>query len=122
MPWGKGSITPEMAAGLRCRDRQTGLGTNATHTQIFYNLGMDRVHFIPQTLVLHFVDSEHFQVLDIINTIYRGLVATPRVEQLFLDKHGYYKGALMLTMSGDEADAVLVALRLKGIKISIASD
>lgn len=122
MPWGKGSITPEMAVGLRCQDRQTGLDVRATHTQIFYNLGMDRVHFIPQTGVLHFVDSEHFQVLDIINTVYQGLGNTPRIEQLFLDEHGYYKGALRLTMSAGEVKAVLVALRLKGIKISTASD
>ncbi len=122
MPWGKGSITPEMAVGLRCQDRQTGLDVRATHTRIFYNLGMDRVHFIPQTGVLHFVDSEHFQVLDIINTVYQGLGNTPRIEQLFLDEHGYYKGALRLTMSAGEVKAVLVALRLKGIKISTASD
>ena len=122
MPWGKGSITPEMATGLRCQDRQTGLDVNATHTQIFYNLGMDRVHYTPQIGVLHFVNSEHFRVLDIIKTVYQGLGKIPRVEQLFLDGHGYYKGALMLSMSTGEVEAVLVALRLKGIKISVASD
>jgi hypothetical protein len=122
MPWGKGSITPEMAAGLRCQDRRTGLDAKATHTKIFCNLGMNRVHFIPQDGILHFVDSEHFQVLDIINKVYQGLSNTPRIEQLFLDEHGYYKGALMLMMSAGEVEAVLVALRLKDIKISIASD
>ncbi len=122
MPWGKGSITPEIASGLRCQDRQTGLDARASHTQIFYNLGMDRVHFIPQTGILHFVDSEHFQVLEIINMVYQGLGNTPCVEQLFLDEHGYYKGALMLTMSAGDVEAVLVALRLKGIKISIANN
>ncbi len=111
-----------MATALRCQDRQTGLGVNATHTQIFYNLGMDRVHFAPQSDILHFVNSEHFRVLDIIKTVYQGLGTIPRVEQLFLDEHGYYKGALMLSMSAGEVEAVLVALRLKGIKISIASD
>jgi hypothetical protein len=122
MPWGKGSITPEMATGLRCQDRPTGLRANATHTQIFYNLGMDRVHYVPQSGILHFVNSEHFRVLEIIETVYLGLGATPRIEQLFLDEHGYYKGALMLTMSSGEIEAILVALRLKDIKISIASD
>ncbi len=122
MPWGKGSITPDMATGLRCQDRQTGLDIKATHTQIFYNLGMDRVHFAPQTGILYFVDSEHFKVLGIINTVYQGLGSTPGIEQLFLDEHGYYKGALMLTMSAGDVEAVLVALRLKDIKISIASN
>ncbi len=110
------------ATGLRCLDRQTGLETKATHTKIFCNLAMDRVHFAPQDGILHFVDSEHFQVLNIINKVYQGLSTTPRIEQLFLDEHGYYKGALMLMMSAGEMKAVLVALRLKDIKISIASD
>lgn len=120
MPWGKGSINLEMATGLRCQDRQTGLNTDATHTQIFYNLGMDRVHYVPRTEVLHFVNSEHFQVLDTINKVYRGLGRKPQIEQLFLDVHGYYKGALLLTMLPEEANAIMAALRLKGIKISIA--
>ena len=122
MPWGKGSISSEMATGLRCQDRQTGLDSKATHTHIFYNLGMDRVHYIPQNRTLHFVNSEHFRVLDIIKTVYKGLGAKPDIEQLFLDEHGYYKGALLLSMSPDETSAILAALRLKSIKISIARD
>lgn len=122
MPRGKGSINLELATGLRCQDRQTGLNTGATHTQIFYNLGMDRVHYVPQTQTLHFVNSQHFQVMDTVLSVYKGLGGRPQIEQLFLDEHGYYKGALLLQMSADEANAILVALRLKNIKISIARD
>ncbi len=122
MPWGKGSINSEMATGLRCQDRQTGLDSKAPHTHIFYNLGMDRVHYIPQNRTLHFVNSEHFKVLDIIKTVYKGLGKKPDIEQLFLDEHGYYKGALLLSMSPGETSAILAALRLKSIKISIARD
>ena len=122
MPWGKGSIDLKLATGLRCRDRATGLNTDATGTHIFYNLGMDRVHFVPITRALYFVKSQHFQVLDTIENVYQGFGTKPDIEQLYLDEHGYYKGALVLTMSDEEAIAVLVALRLKNIKISIARD
>ena len=111
-----------MAADLRCRDRQTGLSSEASHTQIFYNLGMDRVHYVPHNQALHFVDSEHFKVLDTIRLVYRGLAKKPRIEQLYLDEHGYYKGALRLELSAEDAHAVLAALRLTGVKISMASD
>lgn len=122
MPWGKGSITPELATELRCNDRDTGLDGQASHTQIFYNLGMDRVFYCPLAGTLHFVDSEHFRVLDTILSVFKSLGDAPEIEQLFLDKHGYYKGAMMLTMSAKQTDAVLVALRLKSIKISIARE
>lgn len=122
MPWGKGSIDRKMATGLRCRDRQTGLGSRATHTQIFYNLGMDRVHYVPDTRTLHFVNSEHFQLLETIERVYRGLNEEMQIEQQYLDAHGYYKGALSLKMSLRAAKAVLAALRLKGAQISIAHD
>ena len=122
MPWGKGSIDRKMAMGLRCRDRQTGLSSQATHTQIFHNLGMDRVHFVPDTRTLHFVNSEHFQLLETIENVYRGLGEEPRIEQQYLDVHGYYKGALSLKMSPRASSAVLAALRLKGVQISVAHD
>lgn len=122
MPWGKGSIDREMASGLRCRDRQTGLDSKASHTRIFYNLGMDRVHYVPATRTLHFVNSEHFQLQDTIENVYRGLGETFEFEQQYLDMHGYYKGALTLKMSRRASNAVLAALRLKGVQISIAND
>lgn len=122
MPWGKGSISREMATDLRCRDRQTGLHSDANHTQIFYNLGMDRVHYVPQKHALYFANSEHFRILNTIRKVYHGLGRHPRLEQLYLDEHGYYKGSLLLTMDHTEASAVLAALRLSGVTISIASD
>ena len=99
MPWGKGSIDREMASGLRCKDRQTGLDSHASHTRIFYNLGMDRVHYVPATRTLHFVNSEHFHLQDIIENVYRGLGESLDIRQQYLDVHGYYKGALTLKMS-----------------------
>ena len=122
MPWGKGSIDREMATGLRSRARPTGLDRQASHTRIFYNLGMDRVHYVPATRTLHFVNSEHFQLQDTIENVYRGLGEIPEIEQQYLDIHGIYKGALALKMSRRATSAVLAALRIQGVQISIAED
>lgn len=115
-------IDHKLAIDLRCSDRATGLDINASHTQIYFNLAMDRVHYVPQTTFLYFAKSTHFPILDIIDAVYIGLGKSPQIEQLFLDEHGYYKGAQRIVLQADAADAVLVALRLRGIKISIASE
>ncbi len=117
---GPGSISPELADGLRCNDRTTGLRADANPVQIYYNLGMDRVHFVPQTNQLYFTKSEHFPVVDIIQSVFVGLGCKPDIEQLYLDEHGYYKGAQRLSLSTEQANTLLVALRLKSIKISVA--
>jgi len=115
-------IDSKLAIGLRCSDRDTGLSENADPVQIYFNLGMNRVHYVPQTCILYFANSSHFPIQNIISAVYAGCEETPQIEQLFLDKHGYYKGAQRIEMSAETARAVMVALRLRGIKISIASN
>jgi len=122
MPGGIGSIDLKLAQGLRCNDRATGLNADASHREIFYNLGMDRVHYVPQKQFLYFPHSSYFPILDTLKSVHRGLNNTLEIEQLFMDEHGYYKGAQRIFLSTGTASAVLVALRLKGIKISIASN
>lgn len=114
-------IDHKLAIGLRCSDRATGLDVNASHNQIYFNLGMDRVHYVPQASFLYFAKSTHFPIHEIIATVYAGLGKSIEIEQLFLDEHGYYKGAQRLALQADTVNPVLVALRLRGIKISIAS-
>jgi hypothetical protein len=115
-------IDSKLAIGLRCSDRATGLGVDANPVQIYFNLGMDRVHYVPQASLLYFANSSHFPIQDIIDAVYAGFGETPKIEQLFLDEHGYYKGAQRVEMTTDNARAVMVALRLRDIKISIATD
>ncbi len=122
MPGGIGSIDEKLAQGLRCNDRATGLKANASHQEIFYNLGMDRVHYVPQKQLLYFPHSSFFPILETLVSAHKGLKRSLKIEQLFLDKHGYYKGAQRIVLPASAADAVLVALRLRGIKISIAND
>lgn len=120
MPGGIGSIDQQLALNLRCNDRATGLGIDASPTEIYYNLGMDRVHYVPQTGVLYFPHSSYFPILKTLQAVYRGADTPLEIEQLFMDRHGYYRGAQRTTLPVKLANAVLVALRLKGIKISLA--
>ncbi len=118
----RANINPELAVGLRCNDRDIGLHAQASPNEIYFNLGMDRVHYVPQQNALYFAQSSHFPIDETIAAVYRGLDQQPQIEQLYLDIHGYYKGAQRIIMQDEVANAVLIALRLKGIIISMASD
>ena len=120
MPGGIGSIDLELALNLRCNDRATGLGLDASPTEIYYNLGMDRVHYVPQTRSLYFPHSSYFPVLETLEAVFRGADTELEIEQLFMDRHGYYKGAQRTIVPASLTAAVLVALRLNGIRISLA--
>lgn len=122
MPGGIGSIDQKLAQGLRCTNRATGLTTHASHNEIYFNLGMDRVHYVPQTHHLYFPHSSYFPILATLEAVYRGFRTQLEIEQLFMDQHGYYKGAQRIIMPTEIANAVLIALRLNSIKISIARD
>lgn len=118
----RATIDSDLAVGLQCTDRDTGLLANASPNEIYFNLGMDRVHYVPQKNALYFASSRHFPIIETIEAVYKGFGLAPEIEQLYMDVHGYYKGAQRVVMSDKTANTLLVALRLKGIKISIASD
>ncbi len=120
MPGGIGSIDQQLALNLRCNDRATGLSVDASPTEIYYNLGMDRVHYDPQTNSLYFPHSSYFPILATLKAVFHGADTELEIEQLFMDRHGYYKGAQRTVVPQPLTSAVLVALRLNGIKISIA--
>ena len=122
MPGGIGSIDQELALGLRCNDRLTGLHADASPREIYYNLGMDRVHYVPQTGFLYFPHSSYFPILETLERVFQGLRCSLHIEQLFMDEHGYYKGAQRVSLLQEHAAPVLVALRMNSIKISIAGD
>lgn len=120
MPGGIGSINQELALNLRCNDRATGLGLDASPTEIYYNLGMDRVHFEPKARYLYFPHSTYFPILETLEAVFRGANTPLETEQLFMDRHGYYKGAQRAVIQPPLVSAILVALRLNGIKTSVA--
>lgn len=120
MPGGIGPISGDAERVLSRSDRFTGLDRHASPVQIFYNLGVGRVHYLPQERLLYFVESTNTPILPTIKKACHGLPAQPVAEQLFLDRHGFIKGAFRMSLTPQEANLILVALRLTGTRISMA--
>lgn len=120
MPGGIGPVNAECATALRYGQRDVRLPASADEKQIFYNLTMDRVHYFPQRNAIYFVDSVHVAVQAIIESVLKSMGVTMQIEQLYLDKSGIFKGGMRVTLSEKQATAVLVALRLKGIQVSVS--
>ena len=120
MPGGIGPVDPECAEALCRSHRQVRLPASADEVQIFYNLSMDRVHYIPARNAIYFVESSHVAVQTIILSVMHNLGLTARIDQLHLDKNGIFKGGKRLTLPPEQAATLLVALRLKGVQISVS--
>ncbi len=120
MPGGIGPVDPECAEALCRSHRQVRLPASADEVQIFYNLSMNRVHYIPARNAIYFVESSHVAVQTIILSVMRSLGVTPLIDQLHLDKCGIFKGGKRLTLPPKQAAILLVALRLKGVQISVS--
>lgn len=110
----------ERASSMRCRKRETGLSADATHVQIFYNLGPGRVHFDTSKSLLYFVDCPEPDVRDLLISVFKGLNQLPRFEQMHLDGHKLLKGAVRVNLSSDHVAPTLTALKLRGIDLSIS--
>ncbi len=109
------------AASMRRRKRSTGLDSKATHTQIFYNLGPGRVHFDPSSSLMYFSDCPEPNIREMLVPVFKGFNENPNYIQMYLDDHQLLKGAVCLALPETQIAAVLTALRLNDIDLSIAS-
>lgn len=114
-----GPVSSRCARSLTARRRETGLLATDDERKVFYNLCPGRVHYRSSKGFLYFVDSPYESVTDIIAAVFRGLNRRPTITQLYMDEHHYLKAAKVLTLRGmaRETNALLVALRLKGVHI-----
>ena len=115
-----GPVDSQCARALCRTHRDVRLSATADELRIFYNLAMDRVHYFPRRHAIYFVDSVHVSVAEIIRSVLSGMHAPPAVEQLFLDDKHYFKAGKRLILPRRQAETVLVALRLKGIQVSVS--
>lgn len=122
MPGGIGPVSGEMERLLSHSERPTHLGVNATPVQIFYNLGVGQVHYLPSERLLYFVESPNTPIVPMVRQACFCLSSQPEAEQLFLDRHSLIKGATRMQLTQEQANTILVALRLAGIRISIAEE
>lgn len=115
-----GPVDSNCAKALCRTHRDVHLSATVDELRIFYNLAMDRVHYFPRRNALYFVDSVYVSVPEIIGSVLTGMNAPPAVEQLYLDDKRYFKAGKRVLLPPRQANAVLVALRLEGIQITIS--
>lgn len=114
-----GPVSSRCARSVVARRRDTGLLATDDERKVFYNLCPGRVHFRSGKGLLYFVDSPYESISDIIEAVFHGLGRRPDITQLYMDEHRYLKAAKVLRLRGRkrETNALLVALRLKGVHI-----
>ncbi len=115
-----GPVDSNCAKALCRAHREVQLSATADELRIFYNLAMDRVHYFPRRNALYFVDSVYVSVPEIIRSVLAGSGQPPAVEQLYLDDKRYFKAGKRVKLPPHQANAVLVALRLEGIQVTIS--
>lgn len=87
--------------------------------EIFLNLSVGRVHYKSLTKSLYYVDSLEIPVSEMIRKVFKGFNQIPDIQQCYLDKHSFFKGAFCVKLNEMQSKPVLVALRLQGIQIKI---
>ena len=119
MPGGIGPVDPDCAEALCRAHRQIELPSSADELRIFYNLSMDRVHYFPARNAIYYVDSRHIDVEGIVLRTLGSEAARLEIDQLHLDRLGFFKSGKRLRLQRRHAETVLVALRLRGIRVTI---
>lgn len=115
-----GPVDSKCAKALCKAQRNVALPAGADEVGIFFNLSMNRVHYFPKRSAIYYTDSELIPVADIISSVLEGVGAKLEIEQLYLDAIGIFKSLKRVTLSDKAASAVLVALRMEGVKVTIS--
>ena len=117
MPGGIGRVSETMLSACSQRDRAISSVKNAN--EIFFHLDGRRVYYDPTENCMYFVDAPQDRVKRTIRAVFAGMGHAATIEQLHLDTHRFFNGARRVGLTADQADAVLIALRLSGIPVTI---
>ncbi|MCP4283438.1 MAG: hypothetical protein GY792_03155 [Gammaproteobacteria bacterium] len=120
MPGGIGPVDSDCAQALCQTQREVSLPASADELRILYNLSMDRVHYFPQRNAIYYVDSRHIPVQQTILTTLGKSASDMTITQLYMDQLGFFKIGKRATLHAQHATTVLVALRLKGVRVSVS--
>lgn len=116
MPGGIGPVNRATLAACAGGDRRLATLFNAN--EIFFNLDARRVYYDRGAQALYFVDTPEDLVGKTLRAVLADTAAAPVIEQLHLDSHGFFGAAHRVGLPGDQASAVLMALRLVGVRVS----
>ena len=104
---------------LACSRRHRAIASVKNANEIFYHLDSRSVFFDRGERYLYFANSPQGLIAQTIRAALTCLHGNPEIEQLHLDQHKFFTGARRLRLSKEQADTVLVALRLVGVRTQI---
>lgn len=114
-----GPVDLQCARALCKSRRELHLPASTDEAGIFFNLAMNRALYSPPRSAIYFVDSHHVAVEEIIRAALTGMGVELRMEQLYLDALSIFKSVKRIGLTPAEAAAVMVALRLNGIQVTV---
>jgi len=117
MPGGIGPVSQTTMSACARGDRAIATVRNAN--EIFYNLDGRRVYYDSAENWLYFVDAPQDPVIRTITAALGGMGAAVVIEQLHLDIHRTFNAARRVALGSGQAGAVLIALRLAGVSVTI---
>ncbi|WP_275097532.1 hypothetical protein [Sedimenticola hydrogenitrophicus] len=115
-----GPVDSNCAKTLCKSHRKVSSPASEGEANIFFNLCLDRVHYAPERNAIYFVDSSYMQVAETIGLVLRGLGCEPQIEQLYLDQLNIFKSLKRVQLDQAQARAVMVALRMQGMQITVS--
>ncbi len=114
MPGGSGPVAGNILKAGGTNRRVTAVSASTGEAELFYMLRTGSVYYDPRQAGLYFVDSHHAPVPALVSSV---LGRPLEIEQLHIDRHGFFSGARRAQLAPREAEPVLVALRLAGFEI-----
>ncbi|MCG6863716.1 MAG: hypothetical protein LJE70_21040 [Chromatiaceae bacterium] len=117
MPGGVGPVSQTTVLACTRQDRAIPSVQNAN--EIFYHLDSRRVLFDRGNGFLYFVNSSDGLIAGMIRAALTGMQCTFEIEQMHLDRHRFFTGARRIRLTAHQADTVLVALRVAGVRTAI---
>jgi len=115
-----GPVNTKNAKALCKNQRKIALPADTDEVRIFFNLSMNRVHYFPKRKAIYYTESTLIPVAEIISNVLKGMRVNVDIEQLYLDGIGIFKSLKRINLNQQAASAVLVALRMEGVSITIS--
>lgn len=115
-----GPVDSNCAKTLCKSHRKVSAAASEGEVNIFFNLCMDRVHYVPERQAIYFVDSSYINVPDVLSRVFSGLGCQLQIDQLYLDQLSIFKSLKRVIMTEVQAHAVMVALRMEGMQVTIS--
>lgn len=114
MPGGIGPISESTMSACAQRDRVVAPVANAN--EIFFNLDGRRVCYDESQSFLYFVATPDDLIGRVILHALAGMRRPVAIEQMYLDANHFFPAARRVGLTRQQADTVLIALRLAGVR------